>query len=87
MVAMGQPILLLHTRGAKSWQPRTTPLLYTPHEKGFVIVASKAGAAHHPAWYHNMRAHPDAVAVDIRGERIAVKPRVLDEPERTDFWR
>lgn len=29
-VAMGQPILLLHTCGARSRQPRTTPLLYTP---------------------------------------------------------
>ncbi len=57
-VALGQPILLLHTRGAKSGQPRQTPLLYTPHDEGFVVVASKAGAAHNPAWYHNLRAHP-----------------------------
>jgi deazaflavin-dependent oxidoreductase (nitroreductase family) len=87
MIAVGQPMLLLHTRGAKSGQPRTTPLLYTPHDGGYVIVASKAGATHHPAWYHNLRAHPDAVAVDIRGRRTAVRPRVLEGEEREQVWR
>ncbi len=86
-VAMGQPILLLHTRGAKSGQARASPLLYTPHENGFIIVASKAGAAHHPAWYHNIRAHPDSVTVEVGGRMIAVRPRVVDEPERSDLWR
>jgi deazaflavin-dependent oxidoreductase (nitroreductase family) len=86
-VAMGQPILLLHTRGAKSGQARTSPLLYTPHDNGFIIVASKAGAAHHPAWYHNLRAHPDAVAVELGGRRIAVRLHVVEEPERSELWR
>lgn len=85
-VAMGQPILLLHTRGAKSGQPRTTPLLFTPHEGGFVVVASKAGAAHHPGWYHNLRAHPDEVAVEFGGRRIPVRPRVVEEPDRSELW-
>jgi deazaflavin-dependent oxidoreductase (nitroreductase family) len=86
-VALGQPILLLHTRGAKSGQPRSTPLLYTPHDEGFVVVASKAGAVHHPAWYHNLRAHPDAVTVELGGKHIAVRPRVVDEPERSELWQ
>jgi len=86
-VAMGQPILLLHTPGARSGQPRTTPLLYTPHGNGFIIVASKAGAEHHPAWYHNIRAHPDAVAVEIGGRRIQVRPRVVEGAERAELWQ
>ena len=86
-VALGQPILLLHTRGAKSGQPRSSPLLYTPYGEGFIVVASKAGAAHHPAWYYNLRAHPDAVTVELEGKRIAVRPRVVDEPERSELWR
>ena len=85
-VALGQPILLLHTRGAKSGQPRATPLLYTPHERGFVIVASKAGAAHHPSWYHNLRAHPDHVTVELGGRITSVRPRVAEEPERGELW-
>jgi deazaflavin-dependent oxidoreductase (nitroreductase family) len=86
-VAVGQPILLLHTRGAKSGQPRSTPLLYTPHDHGFVVVASKAGAPQHPAWYHNLRAHPDEVAVEVGGRQIPVHPRVADEPERSELWK
>jgi deazaflavin-dependent oxidoreductase (nitroreductase family) len=84
---MGQPMLLLHTRGAKSGQPRTTPLLYTPHGDGFIIVASKAGATHHPAWYHNIRAYPDDVAIEIGGRRTAVTPHVAEGTERAELWR
>ena len=86
-VAMGQPILLLHTRGARSGQDRTTPLLYTPYREGFIVVASKAGAEHNPAWYHNLRAHPDAVTVEIRGRRIPVRPREIEGAERDELWR
>jgi deazaflavin-dependent oxidoreductase (nitroreductase family) len=86
-VAVGQPILLLHTRGARSGQPRSTPLLYTRHGDGYVIVASKAGADHHPAWYHNLRAHPDAVTIEVGGRRIPVHPREAEGAEREDLWR
>jgi deazaflavin-dependent oxidoreductase (nitroreductase family) len=86
-LAMGQPILLLHTRGAKSGQLRSTPLLYTPHDKGFIIVASKAGATHHSAWYHKIRAHPEEVAVELGGCHISVRPHVVEEPERSELWR
>jgi F420H(2)-dependent quinone reductase len=86
-VAMGQPILLLHTVGARSEEPRTSPLLYTPYGEGFVVVASKAGATHHPAWYHNLRAHPGAVAVEVGGRRIPVRPRLVEGAEREELWR
>jgi deazaflavin-dependent oxidoreductase (nitroreductase family) len=86
-VAIGQPILLLHTRGAKSGQPRVVPLLYTPHGDAFVIVASKAGAERHPSWYHNVRAHPDAVEVELAGRRTPVTPRIVEGPERDEMWR
>jgi deazaflavin-dependent oxidoreductase (nitroreductase family) len=87
MVAMGQPVLLLHTRGAKSGQPRTTPLLYTPHDGSYVVVASKAGAKHHPAWYYNLRAYPGAVTIEVRGRHIGVHPRVAEGAERDGLWR
>jgi F420H(2)-dependent quinone reductase len=50
-IAMRQTVLLLHARGAKTGRPRVTPLLYTPRGEDFVLVASKAGADRHPAWY------------------------------------
>lgn len=85
-VAMGQPILLLHTRGARSGEARTTPLLYTPCGDGFVVVASKAGAEHHPAWYHNLRAHPEGIAIEVDGVRMPVRARVVEGPERARLW-
>ncbi len=85
-VAIGQPILLLRTRGAKSGEPRVTPLLYTPHGGAFIVVASKAGAAHHPAWFYNLRAHPEAVSIELDGDEVAVRPRVVEGPEREDLW-
>jgi deazaflavin-dependent oxidoreductase (nitroreductase family) len=86
-VALGQPMLLLHTCGARSGEPRTTPLLYTPLGDDFIVVASKAGAAHHPAWYYNLRAHPGAVSVELDGRRVAVRPHLVEEPERSELWR
>jgi deazaflavin-dependent oxidoreductase (nitroreductase family) len=87
MVAAGQPMLLLHTLGARSGQARTTPLLYTPHDGHYVVVASKAGAAHNPAWYHNLRAHPDVVSIEVRGRRIAVRAYEPEGVERDRLWR
>ena len=85
-VAVGHPILLLHMRGARSGQPRVVPLLYTPHGDSYVIVASKAGAAGHPSWYHNVRAHPEAVEVEIGGHRFPVTPRIVEGAEREEMW-
>lgn len=54
------PVLLLHTVGAKSGAERVTPLCYLPEGDSLHIFASKAGAPTHPAWYHNLRANPSA---------------------------
>lgn len=85
-VALGQPILILHARGAKSGQPRETPLLYCTRGEQIILVASKAGAERHPAWYHNLVAHPD-VEVEIGGERRAVRSREAQGAERDELWR
>ena len=86
-IAVGQPILLLHTRGAKSGKARVSPLLYTPRGDGYVIIGSKAGATHHPSWYHNLRAHPDEVSVEIGGRRRPVRVHEAEGAERDELWR
>jgi deazaflavin-dependent oxidoreductase (nitroreductase family) len=85
-IGMRQPILLLHARGAKTGQPRVTPLLYTPRGEDFVLVASKAGAERHPAWYHNLTAHPD-VDVEVDGGLISVSAHEAEGAEREELWR
>src|SRR5450759_59765 len=63
----GRPVLLLTTKGAKSGQPRLAPVVYSRDGEHYVIVASKAGSPTHPAWYHNLLAHP-AVTAEVGGE-------------------
>ena len=85
-IGMRQPVLLLHARGAKTGRPRVTPLLYTPWGEDFVLVASKAGAERHPAWYHNLTAHP-SVEIEVDGRLIPVSAREAEGAEREELWR
>ena len=57
---VGRPVLILTTVGAKSGQPRETPLAYTRDGDSYVVIASKGGAPTHPAWYHNLLARAGA---------------------------
>lgn len=81
----GRPLLLLHTTGAKSGQPRVHPLMYQRVDGGFAIFASKAGAPSHPAWYHNLLANPEA-EVELGETTIPVVARMTDGAEREVIW-
>ena len=50
-------LILLTTRGVKTGQPRTIPLMYVPYGDTVLAVASKGGAAKDPDWYHNVLTH------------------------------
>jgi len=63
----GAPMVLLTTRGAKSGNLRTTPLVYFSEGDRVYIFGSKAGAPTNPAWYHNLIANP-RVTVEIGPE-------------------
>jgi deazaflavin-dependent oxidoreductase (nitroreductase family) len=55
------PTALLETRGARTGAARRNAVIYFHDGADVVIVASLAGAPYHPAWFHNLRAHPDVV--------------------------
>lgn len=78
----GLPILLLTTVGAKSGRRRTAPLTYLPDDGRYVVVAAHAGSAKHPAWYHNLLAHPGEVSVEVGTSQSAVGVKVLTGEER-----
>jgi deazaflavin-dependent oxidoreductase (nitroreductase family) len=82
---LGQPVVLLHTRGARTGVERTTPLLATRTGDTILLVASKAGAPRHPAWFHNLRANPD-VAVTVDGHRRPMRAVVAKGAERDRLW-
>jgi deazaflavin-dependent oxidoreductase (nitroreductase family) len=67
--------------GAKSGRTITKPLVYTTDGDRLVVIASFAGAPKHPAWYHNLLAHPDAT-VEVGNKRFRVKAAVTTGEER-----
>jgi deazaflavin-dependent nitroreductase family protein len=77
----GRSLLLLTTKGAKTGDDRTSPLAYSRDGDRLVIIASKGGAPTNPAWYHNLRTHPD-VTVELGPERFPARAHVANEPER-----
>jgi deazaflavin-dependent oxidoreductase (nitroreductase family) len=84
----GLNALVLNTVGARSGEPRSTPLGWFPGEDhSWLIVASAAGAAKNPAWYHNLAAHPESVTIDVGGRNVDVVPEQLYGPERERAWQ
>jgi len=78
-------MLLLDHVGARSGVERTTPLVYVEDGDALVLVASKGGYPKNPAWFHNLRAHPDAT-VQVGSQRRAVRARVASPSERARLW-
>ncbi len=74
-LSMGPPgrTALITTTGARSGKARKTSLAFLWKGEDMVVVASNGGAPHHPAWYHNMKAHPQVHVLYREGEddRIA----------------
>lgn len=71
----GTSLVLLHTIGARSGEPRVNPAMSLPDGDGWLVVASAKGAARDPAWAHNLRAHSDIsieAYVDGRSETVEV---------------
>lgn len=74
----GAPLAILHTRGARSGEQRSHPLAFSREGDSYVVVASKAGADTHPAWYHNLVANPE-VELEVGGRRFPARARVVTE--------
>ena len=81
----GADLLLLTTTGAKSGQPRLSPLAYFRVDGKLLILGSFAGSDVNPAWVHNLRAHPSA-RVEIGTEASDVTARELPPEERDDLF-
>jgi deazaflavin-dependent oxidoreductase (nitroreductase family) len=73
---------VLETRGARTGQPRRNATLYFHDGDRVTIVASKQGAPESPAWFYNLRKHPEVVygGLPFRAEIVE------DEAERQRLW-
>ena len=80
------PILLLTTTGARSGRRSTVPVKFAVDDAGRVFVmASKAGAPRHPAWFHNLRANP-AVTVELGDQSFQAHAVVTEGEERDRLY-
>src|SRR4051794_34198843 len=79
------PILLLTTKGRKSGEMRTTPLIFVANDGAPAIVASKGGAPDHPDWYKNLAEDPH-VRVQIKADVFDAVARTAEGPERARLW-
>ncbi len=78
-------VLLITTSGRRSGRPRTTPVMYYRDGARLVIVASNSGRDRHPAWYWNLKAHPEAM-VQIGREKREVVAREATPEDRARLW-
>lgn len=82
----GLQLITLHTTGARSGLPRSTFLIAIPYDENIVLIASYFGSQQHPAWYHNLSAHPE-VQVSLNGRTQIFLARQTSGAERQTCWR
>jgi deazaflavin-dependent oxidoreductase (nitroreductase family) len=80
------PLLLLHTVGARSGQPRINPMMYLADADRYLVFASKAGSDRNPDWYWNLQASPE-VTIEVGDETITVHATELTGTERDEKYR
>lgn len=83
----GMQVLELTTTGRRSGTPRSVMLTAPITVDGaLVVVASRGGDDHHPAWFLNLQAKPD-VTVALAGKRPQpMRARVANDDERAALW-
>jgi deazaflavin-dependent oxidoreductase (nitroreductase family) len=82
----GLPVVMVTTIGAKSGQPRSLPLVAIPDGENVILIASNFGQHHHPAWYYNLRAHPE-VQLTYEGKTVFYHARETEGAERERCWQ
>jgi deazaflavin-dependent oxidoreductase (nitroreductase family) len=75
--------ILLTTRGRKTGRLRTTPVLYLEDGGDFIVIASVGGNDMHPAWYLNLKEHPEAeVMIGREWRRVIAQETGIDEKKK-----
>lgn len=82
----GWTIIQLTTIGAKSKLPRTIPLIGVLDGGKIALIASSFGRAHNPAWYYNLKAHPECEAF-VHGRLGKYMAREIQGEEYQRYWQ
>lgn len=81
----GLPMLLLSTKGRKSGEWRTTPLVYFEDGRSYVVVGSDGGARRDPQWWKNLQVHPIA-RLRVGRHVFEARARLAEGAERERLW-
>ncbi|SHN38758.1 nitroreductase family deazaflavin-dependent oxidoreductase [Cryptosporangium aurantiacum] len=85
---MGMNLLYLTTVGAKSGQKRQSPVArFADGDDAWLIAGTNGGKPQHPAWYHNIKAHPDQVWFEYGGQTVQAQVEELDGTRRDEAWQ
>lgn len=82
---LGRQALLLNTTGARTAEPRMSPLAYSLDNGRYVVTASKGGAPTHPGWFHNLLADP-IVAIEVDKKKFQAHASTAEGAERERLW-
>lgn len=69
------PVIILHTIGAKSGLLREIPLVTLKDGDDRFVFASKGGATTHPDWYFNLKANPE---IDVEEPGVKYRANVVE---------
>jgi deazaflavin-dependent oxidoreductase (nitroreductase family) len=81
----GTTILLLTTKGRRSGEQRTMPLIHRTDGDRWIVVASKGGAPANPSWFENLIADPEAT-IQVQSEQVPVRATTAEGEERSRLW-
>ncbi len=81
----GAPLLLLHTKGAKTGGERVNPMMYLDLDGRRFVFASKAGADTNPDWFHNLVAN-SRVNVEVGDDTYAADAERITGEERDRIY-
>ena len=81
------PVVELFTTGRRTGRERAT-MLTSPLQLGdaLVVVASRGGDDHHPAWYFNLLANPEVRVAVAGGAPVPMRARPMTDAERAEHW-
>ena len=81
------PVVELFTTGRRTGRERAT-MLTSPLRLGdaLVVVASRGGDDHHPAWYLNLLANPEVRVAVAGGAPVPMRARPMTDAERAEHW-
>ena len=82
----GAPILIMHTKGARTGRSHVKPVMYLRDGERYVVFASKGGAPHNPDWYHNLKAHPD-IQIEVGDDTIDVRAEEMLGTEHDRLYK